>query len=74
MGDCVREMTSKELIEVSNLDNKEKDVILSRLKAESERNHSATERYEKTISEQRYLIESYRTVLADMVYSNWFNK
>ena len=74
MSDCVREMTSKELLEISNLDNKEKDLILSRLKAESERNYSATERYEKTISEQRYLIESYRTVLADMVYSNWFNK
>lgn len=74
MSDCVREMTSKELIENSNLDNKEKDLILSRLKAEDERNHKIIERYENTMSDQRYLIEAYRTVLKDMIYSSWMNK
>nr|WP_291235519.1 hypothetical protein [Frisingicoccus sp.] len=72
MGDCVREKTSKELIEESNLDNK--DLILSRMKEEDYRNHSIIERYETTISEQRYLLEAYRTVMSDMIYSNWLNK
>lgn len=72
MGDCVREKTSKELIEESNLDNK--DLILSRMKEEDYRNHSRIERYETTISEQRYLLEAYRTVMSDMIYSNWLNK
>lgn len=72
MGDCVREQTSKELIEESNLDNK--DLILSRMKEEDYRNHSIIERYETTISEQRYLLEAYRTVMSDMIYSNWLNK
>ena len=72
MGDCVREKTSKELIEESNLDNK--DLILSRMKEEDYRNHSIIERYETTISEQRYLLEAYRTVMLDITYSNWLNK
>lgn len=72
MGDCVREKTSKELIEESNLDNK--DLILSRMKEEDYRNHNIIERYETTISEQRYLLEAYRTVMSDMIYSNWLNK
>lgn len=72
MGDCVREKTSKELIEESNLDNK--DLILSRMKEEDYRNHSRIEQYETTISEQRYLLEAYRTVMSDMIYSNWLNK
>ena len=72
MGYCVREKTSKELIEESNLDNK--DLILSRMKEEDYRNHSRIEQYETTISEQRYLLEAYRTVMSDMIYSNWLNK
>ena len=74
MSECVREMTSKELIENSNLDGKEKTLILSRLEEEFERTHRIKERYENTISEQRYLIEAYRIVLTDMTYSNWLNK
>lgn len=66
--DCVREMTSKELVEESNIDNK--DLILSRMKEEDYRNHSRLERYENTIADQRYLIEAYKTVLKDMIYSN----
>lgn len=69
--DCVREMTSKELVEESNIDNK--DLILSRMKEEDLRIHKQIERYEITISEQRYMIESYRNVLKDMIYSNWLN-
>ena len=69
--DCVREMTSKELVEESNIDNK--DLILSRMKEEDLRIHKQIERYEITISEQRYMIESYRNVLKDMFYSNWLN-
>lgn len=73
MNECVREMTAKELIEVSNLDDKEKDVILSRLKEADCRMYERTERYEHELSEQRHLIEAYRTVLKDMIYSNWLS-
>lgn len=70
--ECVRELTSKELIEQSDIDNK--DLILSRMKEEDYRTHQRTERYKTTISDQRYVIESYRTVLKDMIYSNWLSK
>lgn len=69
---CVREMTAKELIEQSNIDKK--DLILSRMKEEDFRLHKQIERYETTISEQRYMIEAYRNVLGDLVYSNWLNR
>ena len=69
MSECVREMTSKELIEQSSLSNKE--LILQRLKSENDRFNSRIGNLEKTVIEQRNLIESYRTVLKDMVYSNW---
>lgn len=68
MSECVREMTVKEMIEESSIENK--DLIISRLKDADLRNHRQFERYETTISDQRYLIEAYRTVLKDMVYSN----
>ena len=71
MDNCVRELTAKELIEQSNIDNK--DRILSRLKEEDLRTHKQIERYETTISEQRYMLEAYRNVLTDLVYSNWIN-
>ena len=68
MSECVREMTSKELIEQSSLSNKE--LILQRLKSENDKVNSRIGNLEKTVIEQRNLIESYRTVLKDMVYSN----
>lgn len=71
MSECVREMTAKELIEESNLDNK--DLILSRLKEAEHRTYERTEGYERELSEQRHLIEAYRTVLKDMIYSNWLS-
>ena len=71
MSECGREMTSKELIEHSSLSNKE--LILQRLKSENDRFNSRIGNLEKTVIEQRNLIESYRTVLKDMVYSNWLN-
>ena len=71
MSECVREMTSKELIEQSSLSNKE--LILQRLKSENDSFNSRIGNLEKTVIEQRNLIESYRTVLKDMVYSNWLN-
>ena len=71
MSECVREMTSKELIEQSRLSNKE--LILQRLKSENDKVNSRIGNLEKTVIEQRNLIESYRTVLKDMVYSNWLN-
>ena len=71
MSECVGEMTSKELIEQSSLSNKE--LILQRLKSENDKVNSIIGNLEKTVTEQRNLIESYRTVLKDMVYSNWLN-
>lgn len=71
MSECGREMTSKELIEHSSLSNKE--LILQRLKSENDKVNSIIGNLEKTVTEQRNLIESYRTVLKDMVYSNWLN-
>ena len=71
MSECGREMTSKELIEQSSLSNKE--LILQRLKSENDKVNSRIGNLEKTVIEQRNLIESYRTVLKDMVYSNWLN-
>ena len=71
MSECVREMTSKELIEQSSLSNKE--LILQRLKSENDRFNSRIGNLEKTVIEQRNLIESYRTVLKDIVYRDGLN-
>ena len=70
----VREMTTQELIENCNLNNNTKELILQRLKEESELMNRTKGNYEDTLCEQRCLIEAYRTVLADMVYSNWLNR
>ena len=70
--DCVREATVKELIEQSDIDKK--DLILSRMKEEDSYTHRRIKSYETTIDEQRHLIESYRVVLQDMIYSNFLNK
>ena len=69
---CVRETTTKELIEESNIENKE--LILSRMKSEYVRTQDRINAYENTISEQRDLITAYRTVLTDMIYSNWLSQ
>lgn len=71
MCEVVRELTSKELIEQSNCENKE--LILSRLKAEDFRLHERLNSREEEIHKQGNIIESYRTVLQDMIYSNWLN-
>ena len=68
---CVREMTAKELIEESNIDNK--DLILSRMKEEYCRMEERIKRYDDTMGEQMNVIMAYRTVLKDMIYSNWLN-
>ena len=70
MNNCKRELTLKELVENSSIENKEKDLILARLKEESEHIYNVTNQYEKIVSEQRYLIEAYRIVLTDMIYGN----
>lgn len=69
MSGICRELTSKELIEQSNCENKE--LILNRLKAEEFILHERLNSYEKEIHRQGNIIESYRTVLQDMIYSNW---
>lgn len=68
---CVRELTAKELIEESNIDNK--DLILSRMKEEYCRMEERIKRYDDTTGEQMNVIMAYRTVLKDMIYSNWLN-
>lgn len=68
---CVRELTAKELIEESNIDNK--DLILSRMKEEYCRMEERIKRYDDTMGEQMNVIMAYRTVLKDMIYSNWLN-
>ena len=70
MDKCVRENTAIELIEESGIESEEKALILSILKDNDYRNHKQIERYETRITEQNYLIEAYRTVLKDMVYSD----
>ena len=69
---CVRELTAKELVEKSNIDNK--DLILSRMKEEYCRTEDRINRYEDTMNEQMNVIMAYRTVLKDMIYSNWLNR
>ena len=68
---CVREMTAKELIEESIIENK--DLILSRMKEEYCRMEERIKRYDDTMGEQMNVIMAYRTVLKDMIYSNWLN-
>ena len=72
MSECVRKMTAKELIEQSNIENK--DLILSRIKESDCRMQDRINCCEKIIGEQRDLIEAYRIVLSDMIYSNWISK
>lgn len=71
MCKVVRELTARELIEQSNCENKE--LILKRLKEEDFRLHERLNSHEEEIHRQRNIIESYRTVLKDMIYSNCLN-
>lgn len=71
MERCVREMTAKEMIERSDIANKEE--LLSKMKEADYRTEQRIENYDKTISEQANVIVSYRTVLKDMIYSGWLN-
>lgn len=64
-----RELSSKELVEKSNIENKE--LILERMKAESLREGRRIEAYEHTVYEQRHLLEAYRAVLQDIIHTNW---
>lgn len=68
---CVREMTAKEMIENSDIANK--DELLSKMKEADYRTEQRIANYDKTISEQANVIVSYRTVLKDMIYSGWLN-
>lgn len=72
MNEAVRELTSKELIEQSDCSDKE--LILSRLRAEDYSFNERLNNYEEVTTNQRNIIESYRTVLQDMIYSNWLNR
>lgn len=72
MSDIVRELTAKELIEQSSCENK--GLILERLEAEKFRFHERLNSDEEEIHRQRNIIESYRTVLKDMIYSNGLNR
>lgn len=71
MSEIYRELTARELIEQSDCKNKE--LILERLKAEDFRLHERLNSYEEEMHKQRNIIESYRTVIQDMIYSNWIN-
>ena len=64
MDGAVREMDARELIEQSNLGNKE--VILKRLKTEREWMEDRLRRAEETVIEQAELIKGYRAVLKDI--------
>lgn len=68
MDGAVREMNARELIEQSNLENKE--VILKRLKMEREWMEDRLKRTEETVIEQAELIKGYRAVLKDLYKAN----
>lgn len=64
-NECVRELTSKELIEQSDCKNKE--LILSRLKAEDNRTMQRIDVLEKERNHYIVLTNAYRTALKDVV-------
>ncbi len=68
MDGAVREMNARELIEQSNLKNKE--VILKRLQMEREWMEDRIKRTEETVIEQAELIKGYRAVLKDLYKTN----
>lgn len=65
MSDICRELTSKELIEQS--DCKNKDVILSRLKAEDNRTMQRIDALEEERNYLTNLTDAYRMVIKDIV-------
>ena len=68
MSECVRELSAIELIEQSDLENKE--IILQRLKEQYYCVDERINRLEKTVLEQAELIRHYRSVLKDMLKSS----
>ena len=68
MSECVRELSTIELIEQSDLENKE--IILQRLKEQYYCVDERIKRLEETVQEQAELIRHYRSVLKDMVKSS----
>ena len=68
MSECVRELSTIELIEQSDLENKE--IILQRLKEQDYCVDERINRLEKTVLEQAELIRHYRSVLKDMLKSS----
>lgn len=65
MDGCVRELSAIELIEQSDL--KEKEIILQRLKEQDYWVNERIKRLEETVQEQAELIRHYRSVLKDML-------
>ena len=68
MSECVRELSAIELIEQSDL--KEKEIILQRLKEQDYWADERINRLEKTVLEQAGLIRHYRGVLKDIAKSS----
>lgn len=64
-NECVRELTTKELIEQSDCKNKE--LILCRLKAEDNRTMQRINELEEERNHYIVLTDAYRTVLKDVV-------
>lgn len=68
MSECVRELSAIELIEQSDIKNKE--LILQRLKEQDYWVDDRIKRLEETVQAQAELIRHYRGVLEDTVKSN----
>lgn len=65
MNELCRELTSKELIEQSDCKNKE--VILSRMKAEDNRTKQRIDALEEELNHYIVLTNSYRMIIKDIV-------
>ena len=74
MSEIVREKEAIELVEETNLDEHAKKLIIEKLNRDKKWFDNRFTDMEKTINEQRGIIESYRLVLEDLVYSNWLNR
>lgn len=68
MSECVRELSAIELIEQSDLKNKE--MILQRLKEQDYWVDDRIKSLEETVQAQEELIRHYRSVLKDVVKSS----
>ena len=65
MNELVRELTSRELVEDSDCKNKE--IILSRMKAEDNRTMQRIDALEEERNHYIVLTDAYRTVIKDIV-------